>query len=206
MLFWHAIKSLHELAANRNFSRFDFYFLLQKLYVKLLDYWRAENIFSPSGGLMRPEAGGICHICHMVNLALGVNVFRSSSCPAHTLCVCPPPTRCLNDHEMNQKWRRASAISLNFARNTRPPTLYTSHNAMAMFTPCLHELGLIGYALSLSGAVVTGTNINCWDAVCEWCAPAVTYYFLYNLVTIFKPHASYAMLFLLNSSTSHSCC
>jgi len=30
---------------------------------------------------------------------------------------------------------------------------------MAMFTPCLHELGLIGYALSLSGIVVTGTNI-----------------------------------------------
>ena len=104
---------------------------------------------------MRPEAGGICHICHMVNLALGVNVIRSSSCPAHTLCVCPPPTRCLRDREMNQKWRRASAISLNFARNTRPPTLYTSHNAVAMFTPCLHELGLIGYALSLSGAVVS---------------------------------------------------
>jgi len=149
---------------------------------------------------MRPEAGGICHICHMVNLALGVNVIRSSSCPAHTLCVCPPPTRCLRDREMNQKWRRASAISLNFARNTRPPTLYTSHNAVAMFTPCLHELGLIGYALSLSGAVVTGTNINCWHAVCEWCAPAVTYYFLYNLLTIFKPQASYAMLLMVIAS------
>jgi len=30
--------------------------------------------------------------------------------------------------------------------------------------------------------------------------------FLYNLVTIFKLHASYAVLFLLNFSTSHSCC
>ena len=30
--------------------------------------------------------------------------------------------------------------------------------------------------------------------------------FLYNLVTIFKPHASYAVLFLLNSLISHSCC
>ena len=30
--------------------------------------------------------------------------------------------------------------------------------------------------------------------------------FLYNFVTIFKPHASYAMLFLLNSLISHSCC
>ena len=28
----------------------------------------------------------------------------------------------------------------------------------------------------------------------------------YNLVTVFKPHASYAMLFLLNSLMSHSCC
>ena len=30
--------------------------------------------------------------------------------------------------------------------------------------------------------------------------------FLYNLVTIFKLHASYAILFLLNSLASHSCC
>ena len=37
-------------------------------YVKLLDYWRAENFFSTSGG--PPEACGICHICHMVNPAL----------------------------------------------------------------------------------------------------------------------------------------
>jgi len=37
-------------------------------YVKLLDYWRAEKIFSTSGG--PPEARGICHICHMVNPAL----------------------------------------------------------------------------------------------------------------------------------------
>jgi len=29
---------------------------------------------------------------------------------------------------------------------------------------------------------------------------------LYNLVTIFKPHASYAMLFLLDSLIGHSCC
>jgi len=29
---------------------------------------------------------------------------------------------------------------------------------------------------------------------------------LYNLVTTFKPHASYAMLLLLNSLISHSCC
>jgi len=40
-------------------------------YVKLLDYWRAEKKFSllPEASL-RPEARGICHICHMVNPAL----------------------------------------------------------------------------------------------------------------------------------------
>ena len=30
--------------------------------------------------------------------------------------------------------------------------------------------------------------------------------FLYNLVTVFKPHASYAILLLLNSLISRSCC
>ena len=30
----------------------------------------AENFFSTSGGPLRPEARGICHICHMVKLAL----------------------------------------------------------------------------------------------------------------------------------------
>jgi len=39
-------------------------------YVKLLDYRRAEKNFSTSGGPLRPEARGICHICHMVNPAL----------------------------------------------------------------------------------------------------------------------------------------
>jgi len=39
-------------------------------YVKLLDYWQAEKNFSTSGGPLRPEARGICHICHMVNPAL----------------------------------------------------------------------------------------------------------------------------------------
>ena len=39
-------------------------------YVKLLDYWRAEIFFSTSGAPLRPEACGICHICHMVNPAL----------------------------------------------------------------------------------------------------------------------------------------
>jgi len=29
-----------------------------------------KKIFSPSGGPQRPEARGICHICHMVNPAL----------------------------------------------------------------------------------------------------------------------------------------
>ena len=30
--------------------------------------------FSTSGGPLRPEARGICHICHMVNPALGTMV------------------------------------------------------------------------------------------------------------------------------------
>jgi len=44
-------------------------------YVKLLDYWRAEKNFTiyfrrPP---LRPEARGICHICHMVNPAVPTN-------------------------------------------------------------------------------------------------------------------------------------
>ena len=31
-----------------------------------------KKIFSTSGGPLRPEARGICHICHMVNPALGI--------------------------------------------------------------------------------------------------------------------------------------
>ena len=48
-----------------------FNFFCCKSYVKLLDYWRAEKIFSllPEAPL-RPEARGICHICHVVNPAL----------------------------------------------------------------------------------------------------------------------------------------
>jgi len=45
--------------------------------VKLPDYWRAEKIFSTSGGL--PEACGICHMCHMVNLALLDTVPRTNT-------------------------------------------------------------------------------------------------------------------------------
>ena len=47
-----------------------FYFFCCRSYVKLLDYWRAEKIFSTSEGHLRPEARGICHICPMVNPAL----------------------------------------------------------------------------------------------------------------------------------------
>jgi len=47
-----------------------FYFLLQKLcqVIWLLTGWK--NFFYTSGGPLRPEARGICHICHMVNPAL----------------------------------------------------------------------------------------------------------------------------------------
>ena len=45
------------------------FFLLQKLcqITWLLTDWK---IFSTSGGPLRPDARGICHICHMVNPAL----------------------------------------------------------------------------------------------------------------------------------------
>ena len=39
--------------------------------VILLDYTDGlKKIFSTFGGPLRPEARGICHICHMVNPAL----------------------------------------------------------------------------------------------------------------------------------------
>ena len=64
--------SRHDMLAIISF-RYQygpFLFFCCRSYVKLLDYWRAENIFSTSGGPLRPEARGICHICHMVNPAL----------------------------------------------------------------------------------------------------------------------------------------
>ena len=51
-----------------------FIFFCCRSYVKLLDYWRAEKNFSTSGGPLRPEARGICHIClHMVNPPLTID-------------------------------------------------------------------------------------------------------------------------------------
>ena len=58
-----------------------FLFFCCRSYVKLLDYWRAEKFFSTSGGPLRREARGICHICHMVNPAVdGIHTSYASSC------------------------------------------------------------------------------------------------------------------------------
>jgi len=43
-----------------------FLFFCCRSYVKLLDYWQAENFFSTSGG--PPEARGICHIRHWLDV------------------------------------------------------------------------------------------------------------------------------------------
>ena len=63
---------LFRPAINRPTAHF--YFFCCWSYVKLLDYWRAEKNFSTSGGPLRPEARGICHIClHMVNPPLTID-------------------------------------------------------------------------------------------------------------------------------------
>ena len=52
-----------------------FLFFCCRSYVKLLDYWRAKKIslLPEAPWSLRPEARGICHICHMVNPALVMN-------------------------------------------------------------------------------------------------------------------------------------
>ena len=55
-----------------------FLFFCCRSYIKLLDYWRAEKMFSTSGGPLWPEARGICHICHMVNPALIIIIYLHS--------------------------------------------------------------------------------------------------------------------------------
>jgi len=59
-----------KLAANRNFSRFDFDFFVEEVMSNYLTTGGLKKFFSTSGGPLRPEARGICHICHMVNPAL----------------------------------------------------------------------------------------------------------------------------------------
>jgi len=58
-----------KLAANRNFSRFDCDFVVAEV---MSNYLTTDGLkfFSllPEAPL-RPEARGICHICHMVNPA-----------------------------------------------------------------------------------------------------------------------------------------
>jgi len=63
--------SRHDMLAiiSSRYQYGPFLFLLQKLcqITWLLTGWK---FFSTSGGPLRPEARGICHICHMVNPAL----------------------------------------------------------------------------------------------------------------------------------------
>ena len=47
-----------------------FYFLVAEVLSNYLTTDGLKKIFSTSGGPLRPEARGICHICHMVNPAL----------------------------------------------------------------------------------------------------------------------------------------
>ena len=47
-------------------------FFCYRSYFELLDYWRAEKFLYFRRPPLRPEARGICHICHMVNPALAI--------------------------------------------------------------------------------------------------------------------------------------
>ena len=65
-----------------------FLFFCCRSYVKLLDYWRAEKNFSllPEAPL-RPEARGICHICHTVNPTLATLRYATEPRTAITLLI-----------------------------------------------------------------------------------------------------------------------
>ena len=75
----HSSQSRHDGNYFASLSiRLIFIFFCCRSYVKLLDYWQAEKKFlyfrKPP---LWPEARGICHICHMVNPALGRATYDS---------------------------------------------------------------------------------------------------------------------------------
>jgi len=67
-------------------------------YVKLLDYFRAEKFSLHLEAPLRPEARGICHICHMVNPALPTSAYnmyngstKRSNVATYIFCSTSPP-------------------------------------------------------------------------------------------------------------------
>ena len=94
-------------------------FFCCRCYVKLLDYWRAEKNFSTSGGPLRPEARGICHICHTVNPALSAgdptrqNSVVASGRVGGVECVAGAPFAAISGHDViaMRWWRRGQTAS-----------------------------------------------------------------------------------------------
>jgi len=87
-----------------------FVFFCCRSYVKLLDYWRAEKNFlyfrRPPWGL-RPEARGICHMCHVVNPALElseVSVSASAMQPLHSYVVVQSKAVTFRAEQISTDW------------------------------------------------------------------------------------------------------
>ena len=65
-----------------------------------------KKIFSTSGGPLRPEARGICHICHMVNPALSAgdptrqNSVVASGRVGGVECVAGAPFAAISGHDV----------------------------------------------------------------------------------------------------------